>query len=212
MPAATHPPVRTLGAVLAGGASRRFGSPKALAEVGGRTVIERVTSAVARAADETVLIANDAALFAHLALPVRADEVAGAGPLAGIATALGWAAERGGAGALCIACDLPFISPALLRLLVRTAAEGGWDAVLPESGGRRGVEPLCAWYSADCVDAARDALRRGERAVVAFVDGLRTLRIPLDEVRRCGDPEVIFLNLNTPADLARARELADAGE
>lgn len=208
MTLAPDPRRGSLGAILAGGASRRFGSPKALARVGGRTIVERVRGALAEVVDEVVVIANEPALFAELGLPARADDVAGLGALGGIVTALRWARERGRPGALCVACDMPFVAPALLRTLL-DHAEGAAEAVVPESRGRRGVEPLCAWYPVRALGAAEAMAASGERALHLFLGRVRTTRIPLAEVERMGDPEVLFLNVNTVEDHRRAMELED---
>lgn len=200
-----------LGALLAGGASRRFGAPKALAEIGGRPVIERVREALAEATDRVVLIAPEGA-FPSLELPGRPDRVPGAGPLGGIHTALQWAEEEGRAGALCVACDLPFLSAALLRRLVEQASEPEAEAVVPESAGCRGVEPLCAVYSVAALPEIEARLLRGEHGMAALLDALRTARLPLAEVRRFGDPEILFLNVNTPEDHRRALRITERAD
>ncbi len=196
---------RVFGAILAGGASRRFGAPKALASVGGRTIVERVRDALREVAGEAVLIANEPGLFAGLGMEQRGDEVAGVGPLGGIVTALRWAAERGHGGALCVACDMPFASAALLR---RIAERGGDGIVVPESRGRRGVEPLCAWYPVSCLPAAERMIAGGSWALHELLGVVPTVRVPLAEVELCGDPEVLFLNVNTPADHELAERIA----
>ncbi|HEV2145963.1 MAG TPA: molybdenum cofactor guanylyltransferase [Longimicrobiaceae bacterium] len=215
-----HPPARRsppaplppFAAVLAGGESRRFGSPKALARVGGARVIDRVAAAARDALGEVVLIANQPEMFYLLDLPVRPDAVPGAGALGGVHAALRWAADEGRAGALCIACDMPFLAPGLLRRLADRAAEGSADAVVPESTGRRGIEPLCAFYSVTCLAEAERMLRDGERRLVDLLERVRTVRLPLQEVRLWGEPEVLFLNVNTPADHTRAEEIARSGK
>lgn len=196
-----------LGAILAGGESRRFGSPKALAEVGGRRIVERVRDAVAQAVRDVVVIANEPGLFADLHLPIRGDRVPGRGPLGGIDAALRWAMEMGRPGALCIACDMPFVSPGLLREIVTAAMRGGADAIVPESTSRRGFEPLCAWYSVDCLPVVARSLASDERSLHALLDCVRVGCIPLADVRRHGDTEVIFMNVNVPGHLHRAIEI-----
>jgi molybdopterin-guanine dinucleotide biosynthesis protein A len=211
---ALHPSPPPLGAILAGGASRRFGSPKALAPVGGVPVVERVRRALLGATPDVVLIANDPSLFAGLApaLPVRGDPVPGAGPLGGILAALRWAEEEGRPGALCFACDLPFVPASLARHLAAAGQGGEADAVVPESPGRRGAEPLCAFYSVRALAAVEALVAEGPRPVFALLDRVRTTRVPLDEVRGHGDPAVLFLNLNTPGDHQRAKQIARATE
>ncbi|CAA9296202.1 MAG: hypothetical protein AVDCRST_MAG89-148 [uncultured Gemmatimonadetes bacterium] len=206
------PPSPTpLGAILAGGASRRFGAPKALASVGGRRIVDRARDALSRVADPVVVIANDPTLFADLGLPLRPDDVPGLGALGGIRTALRWAREMDRTGALVVACDMPFVSARLLRALAERAASADVDAVVPESGGRRGIEPLCAWYSVRCLAEADRMLADGERQAFRLADRVRAERIPIDEVRRIGDPGILFLNVNTVDDL-RAAERIDSPE
>jgi molybdopterin-guanine dinucleotide biosynthesis protein A len=173
--------------------------------VGGRRIVERVRDALLDAGAEVVVIANDPSLFADLGLERRADEVAGMGPLAGIVAAVRWAAERRCAGALCVACDMPFLSAALLRRI----AEGARPAiVVPESRGRRGVEPLCAWYPAECLAATERMIAEGSWALYPLLERFSTEHVPLAEVERFGDPEVLFLNVNTPADHELAQRIA----
>lgn len=198
---APQPP---LGVILAGGASRRFGSPKALARVGGRRIVDRVRDALAAAVPEVVVSANEPAMFEDLHLPVRPDLVAGLGALGGIHTALRWAAERGRPGALVAACDMPWISAELLRVIVERAAFTAADAVVPESGGPRGIEPLCAWYSVRCLPHVERMIAEGERRVHRLIDRIRADVVPAAEVRRIGDPGILFLNVNTVDDLHAA--------
>ena len=211
MPASPHAPFPpTLGALLAGGASRRFGAPKALAEVGGRAIAERAISALSAAVERVVVIANEPELFARFGLPTRVDDVAGVGALGGVRTALAWAREERLRGALCVACDMPFVSPPLLCSLVVRAGESGAGAVVPASRGRRGVEPLCAWYSVDALAAVDRSIAEGRTAMVDLLDRLSADVIPLGEVARHGDPDVLFLNVNTADDHRRAMEIAAA--
>jgi molybdopterin-guanine dinucleotide biosynthesis protein MobB len=201
------PPQPPLGVILAGGASTRFGSPKALAIVGGRRIVDRVRDALEAAVPEVVVSANDPGLFAELGLPMRLDDVPGLGALGGIHTALRWAAETGCSGALVVACDMPWVSTPLLRMIVQRAASTEADAVVPESGGRRGMEPLCAWYSIRCLPRIERMMAEGERRVHRLlIGGVDAEVIPLAEVRRIGDPDLLFLNVNTVDDLRLAEE------
>lgn len=202
-----QPPV--LGAILAGGASRRFGAPKAFASVGGVPIVRRVLRALREATPDVAVMASDAAAFAALGIPVHPDEVPALGALGGVRTALQRADAAGRPGALCVACDLPFVSGGLLRELVARAGDGA-DAVVPESQGRRGVEPLCAFYSVRALPAVVAMLAAGERRAAELVTRIQTVRLPLDEVRRFGDPAVLFLNVNTPDDHRRALDAARA--
>jgi molybdopterin-guanine dinucleotide biosynthesis protein A len=197
-----------LGAVIAGGRSRRYGEPKALAEVGGVRIVDRVLLALHDAAPEVVLIANDATLARAIGLPARPDAQPDLGALGGIHAALLWAQERSVAGVLAVACDMPFVSADLLRRLRdRADAEDTPDAVLPASDGPRGIEPLCAWYGVTCLPALEDAIERGDHRMIGFHGGVRVVTLPIDEVATFGDPALLFMNVNTPEDRVEAERL-----
>jgi molybdopterin-guanine dinucleotide biosynthesis protein len=199
------------GAVLAGGESRRYGAPKALVPVGGRRIIDRVVRTLRRVAPDLVLLANEPDLFADLGLPTRPDVRPGLGALGGIHTGLLWAVEAGRPGILAVACDMPFPCEPLLRRLAETAftgAAGAPDLVIPESGGRRGVEPLFAAYGVGCLPAIEDRLARDDRRMIGFHQDVVVRRIPRTEVETLCDPERSFLNVNTPEERDRAERLA----
>jgi molybdopterin-guanine dinucleotide biosynthesis protein A len=176
--------------------------------VAGVRLVDRVVAAVQSVTKEVVLIANDPAAYESVALPVRRDTIAGAGALGGLFTALLWAAERERAGVLAVACDLAFPSAPLLGDLARMGEVGDLDVVLPESTGPRGVEPLFAYYSVTCLPEMEDAIARGDLELVGFSRALRVHHVPLDQVRRHGDPRRLFFNVNTREDRDVAERLA----
>lgn len=196
-----------LGAILAGGRSRRFGSPKPLAELGGSLMVERVATAVRGSGAHAVLISGPGVPDMRHLLPCREDTRPGLGPLGGLETALDWAGELGLAGALCLACDTPFVAPALLRTLAERGERVRGSVVAPESGGPLGVEPLCAWYPVGALPEVRARLDSHRLSLAALLEAMPVERILLDEVRAHGDPETVFLNINTVADRDRAAEI-----
>jgi molybdopterin-guanine dinucleotide biosynthesis protein A len=103
---------------------------------------------------------------------------------------------------LCVAWDLPFLTAPLLAALIDGA--GGVDAFLPESGGPRGVEPLCAVYGAACQAPIERRIAAGDVRAIAFHDDVRVGTLPLARVRAFGDPARLFFNVNTPEDVERA--------
>jgi len=194
------------GAVLAGGAARRYGgTPKGLLTVGGRRILDRVVDAVqAVTGSPPLLIANapDAATW-RTDLRTLPDVRPGFGTLGGIYTAVTATA----APVLCVAWDMPFVPPALLSALLDRMASAEYDAVLPESAGRRGLEPLCAVYGPACAPAIAQRLEQGDLKAISFHADVRIGIVPLAEVRGFGDPDELFFNVNTPDDLARAEAL-----
>jgi molybdopterin-guanine dinucleotide biosynthesis protein A len=196
------------GVVLAGGAARRYGGvPKGLLEVGGRRILDRVVEVVAGATGALpLLVANapDAAAW-RPDLSVVPDARPGFGSLGGLYTAV----CAGPGPALVVAWDMPFVPAELLRALVEGGGGGGGhaDAFLPESDGRRGVEPLCAVYGPACRAAIERQLATGDLRAVGFHDRVRVEHLRLERVREWGDPAVLFFNVNSPDDLARAEDL-----
>ncbi|MGE5802036.1 MAG: molybdenum cofactor guanylyltransferase [Gemmatimonadota bacterium] len=196
------------GAVLAGGAARRYGgTPKGLVSVGGRRILDRVVDAVqAVTAAPPLLIANaPGAESWRPDLQTLPDIRPGFGSLGGIYTAV--SAAPGGGPVLCVAWDMPFVPEALLRALVDRMAGGGYDAVLPESSGKRGLEPLCAIYGPACAPAIARRLENGDLKAISFHADVRVGIVPLAQVRGFGDPDELFFNVNTPDDLVRAEAL-----
>lgn len=131
-------------------------------------------------------------------LRVVRDLRPGLGALGGLHTAV----VEAPAPVVCVAWDMPFVSPALVRALAEGL--GDYDALLAESDGHRGVEPLCAAYGPGCRDAIAAALDAGDLRAVGFHPRISLGILPLSQIRRLGDPELLFFNVNTADDLARA--------
>jgi molybdopterin-guanine dinucleotide biosynthesis protein A len=189
------------GAVLAGGAARRYGGrPKGLVAVGGRRILDRVVDAVAAVTGATPLLVANAPEGPTWRPDLRtvADTRPGYGSLGGIYTAI----QAGPEPVLCVAWDMPFVTPELLAALAQGSA--AYDAFLPESDGRRGVEPLCAVYGPACGPAIERQLERGDLRAIGFHTDVSVGTLPLKRVQAFGDPAVLFLNVNTPEDLKRA--------
>jgi molybdopterin-guanine dinucleotide biosynthesis protein A len=189
------------GVVLAGGGATRYGGrPKGLERVGGVRILDRLVDAMTEAfGAKPLLVANapDASTWRD-DLEVVADVRPGLGALGGLHTAV----SLGPAPVVVAAWDMPFVTTGLLTALAGGLAEA--DACLPESGGRRGVEPLCAAYGPACRAAIERALDEGDLRAIGFHRHIRVGILPLDEVRRFGDPATLFLNVNTPDELAQA--------
>jgi molybdopterin-guanine dinucleotide biosynthesis protein A len=192
------------GAILAGGEASRFGGrPKGLEEVGGERILDRLERILHAALGEPPILVANAAGAADwrpdlLTVP---DVRPGLGSLGGIYTAV----LRAPAPVVCVAWDMPFVSESLIRTLALGLDK--WDAMLPQSDGRRGVEPLCAAYGPACRDAIGRSLDAGDLRAIGFHEQIRVGILPLAEVRDLADPELLFFNVNTADDLAKAEEL-----
>ena len=191
--------------ILAGGAARRMGGgDKGRLSLGQGTILSSVIARLAPQAGPLALNANDdPARFADLGLPVLPDPVAERpGPLAGVLAAMRWAEGMGADVVVTAAADTPFLPADLVpRLLL--AAEGAPIALAatpdPERGRVR--HPVFGLWPARLADALEAALAEGVRKVVVFADahGVADALFPDEDA---------FFNVNTPEDLARAREMA----
>jgi len=176
-------------AVLAGGAARRYGGrPKGLVPLGGRRILDRVVDAVQTVAGEPPLLVANAPDGPTWRPDLRTvpDVRPGCGSLGGIYTAV----VSGSGPVLCVAWDMPFVTPELLQALRDGAA--GCDAFLPESGSRRGVEPLCAVYGPACGPAIERQLTGGDLQAIGFHRSVKVGTLSLERVRAFGDPAVLW--------------------
>lgn len=192
------------GLVLCGGKSRRMGADKATLVFDGSRLVERSVAALSEVSTRVVLASGVRARFGELGLECVLDEVEDAGPLAGLAAGLAAARTRYVA---VLACDMPFASGALVAALAKRARRDDLDAAVYRADS--GVEPLCAVYSTNCLEAVRDALRAGERRMRSFWTGsvgARALDIRTFDAVELGlerEADVWVENVNTPDDFAR---------
>ena len=193
------------GAILAGGRARRLGGLNKAGltlHLGGASVLDRQLAQLRRVVDRIIIIANDAERFSDAGVPVIPDKVPGGGALGALYTAV----HEGSDSTLVVACDMPFLSEPLLAHLVSVG--GAFDIAIPRTS--RGYEPLCATYSRRSAGALRRLLedKRFRLSDVARIPGLNVREVGRNELERFGPDEVLFFNLNTPDDHARAIDLA----
>ena len=170
---------------------------------GGRVVLEEIIARLAGQVGCLALNANgDAARFDRFGLPVVADQVADAGPLAGVLAGMGWARAQGCDRLVTVAGDTPFL-PA--DLVARLAAGGGGVPVSVAATDR--VHPVFALWDVARADDLRAALAAGTRRVMDFAAAQGAVEVRF-AVAGGGDP---FFNINTPEDLAQAQARAIAG-
>jgi len=194
--------MRVTGVIQAGGRSTRMGGrPKALLELGGRRIIERVIDAVAPSVNDLLIVTNTPELYAFLGLPMVADVYPDRGSLGGIYSGLKAAP---GDAAFTVACDMPFLHPDVVRLVVERAESG--DVVIPRVGGQ--LETLHAAYAKSCLPHIEERLVAGRLKIVEFFPRVRVVEIPEAEIARFRDPAIVFMNVNTPDELERAEVLA----
>jgi len=191
--------------IFAGGrASRLGGVNKALLEVGASTIVTRILAALGPLVDERVLLTNDAALAGLADVRLVFDPTPHAGVLPALAAGL---AAAVGEVCLAVACDMPFISPALFNHLLEVQRRTDADVVIPRSAGF--LEPMHAVYRRGPVlDAIQAALARGDQRMISYFAAVRVYEVAEAEWRPVDPSGTAFFNVNTPADLEQARVLA----
>jgi molybdopterin-guanine dinucleotide biosynthesis protein len=184
-------------ALLAGGKSTRMGQDKAFIDFDGGTLLEWMRDRTGHVFQQVFVVTKDAFRFHGLGLPIVSDAMAEGGSVVGVYSAmLASPTER----VVCVACDMPFVTPRLLRELADGSAE--YDVFVPRHAGF--VQPLCAVYSRRALDSFRSFILSGGRRIFDVYPDLNTGFLDLDD-GRLGDPEEFFANVNTPEQLEAAR-------
>ncbi len=198
---------KTLGLVLAGGLARRMGGgDKALIEIGGRTILERVLETIAPQCDGIILNANgDPSRFARFGMPVVSDDIPDfAGPLAGVLAGLDWAAIHRPeiAWMVSVPGDCPFLPADLVERLHAARDAAGTPLACAKSGDWR--HPVAGlWPVALRADLRRALIDEDLHKIEVWTarHGIALAEWPDRPV----DP---FFNVNTPDDRARANDIA----
>lgn len=190
--------------VLGGGGSVRFGSDKSLETIGGKTLLERVVTQVGSLAHDIMIVGAKNQPGCRLKdfpdVKITSDIHPGTGPLGGIYTGLAMSSSSYN---LVVACDMPFLNRALLRYMF--AVSSGFDVVLPRVGDL--IEPLHAIYQRTCFEPIEDILRGGKRRVRELFERVNVRYVDADEIDRFDPDHLSFFNINTEADLIKARQL-----
>lgn len=175
--------VDATGVLLVGGASERFGSPKALALLRGETLAERAWHVLGEVCDETVAVGKETDAL-ELPFPVLDDASDERAPVFGVIAGL-----RAAAHDTCVVLpvDCPLVTAELLRELLAARA-------VPQTG------PLPGVYSRSVLPELEARVARGELSL----RGVNPVTLEVDET--------LLLNVNTPTDLVVATsEALDEG-
>jgi molybdenum cofactor guanylyltransferase len=186
------------GLILAGGKSSRFGSDKALAFLGGRSLLERATSALRPWTSEIAISAASASpaeAEAHrlgfAVVPDRAGLVGG--PLAGILAGLEWSARLHVKWMISLPCDVVSLPADVFPRLLAAAGANGAYAVTTQ-----GPQSLCAVWPMGGKNVLESVLVSGTHPPVRDIANLMgAAPVHFDE-------DGSFLNVNTKDDLAAA--------
>jgi molybdenum cofactor guanylyltransferase len=198
-----------LGYVQAGGASARFGTDKALAELGGKTMLAQTTELVASVCGEVFIVAAEGK-YPGAPAPLRADRWPGQGPLGGILTALQSSAQRSAESIwnLIVSCDMPFLTRDWLEFLCQRAERSAAQVAVAESAN--GLEPLCACWKTTSMPSVQAAFDSGVRKVTDAMKRLPMEVLDVSVWKRFDTKGRLFWNMNTPADYEEAKRILEA--
>lgn len=197
------------GLILAGGRAERMnGQDKGLISLEGRSLIEHTLSRFSPQVDTLFISANrNIDHYRQFGYKVLEDSYGNSesrnfeGPLAGLQRLF---EETTQSPVVLVPCDAPLLSRQLVRKLLDAYDQNKQLAVIPHDGKR--MQPLFGLYAPETINSLNDYLKSGQRKVITWVESLspQFINFP-DQVES-------FLNINTPDDLARAKELLTASK
>jgi len=193
--------------INAGGRSTRMGTDKALLDIGGKPMIERILEQTVGLGDP-LIVTNTPEKYAYLKLPLISDLLPDKGALGGLYTAIQAATQP---YAVVLACDMPFVNRPLLEFMMAQAE--AYDAVVPRlltESGKVEAEPFRAIYAKRCLDPIRQALDAGKMRMISFFPDINLRWVEENEIKQF-DPQLLtFKNCNTPEELEEVRALWEA--
>ena len=198
------------GVILAGGPGTRMPGDKAFMEIAGRRVIDIQLELLEGAFEQLLVIGNRERMerlsaFEREGVRVLEETVRGKGPLGGIASGLELSDSEEN---FILACDMPFIRrEAVLYVMERLA---GYQVAVPDTA--KGLEPLHAAYTRDCLEAALRQIEEGNLKVTDFYEKVAVKRVPWRELLRFDPTGRLTLNINSPEDLRAAAGQFQAGK
>ena len=194
------------GYIIAGGASRRFGSDKALAEFGGKSLLSRMCALIETTSGEVRIVAPGQR-YANYGVTVVEDRWPEEGPLGGVITALAATSETDGRRDwnLMVGCDMPFLTREWLSYMVDRALASEAEVIVPRS--EHGLEPLCACWRTSSVTTLEAAFNEGVRKVTEAMQRLQMEVLDERHWKRFDNAGRLFWNMNTPEDYALAQRM-----
>jgi molybdopterin-guanine dinucleotide biosynthesis protein A len=190
--------------ILAGGKSSRLGRSKALQAIGGKSLIQWVVDHLATLSTEIIVVtAHGKAIPCSSPIRIKtvADTDPSKSPLVGIYSGLiASACPR----AIVVGCDMPFLNIGLLDYMSQICSS--FDVVVPQIKDK--LEPLCSVYSKSCLAPMQGLLEQNERRISELFSMVKVRYIEEDEISSFDPEHLSFFNINSQADLDRAKKLA----
>jgi len=173
-----------------------------LVRIGEKRILDRIYEVFSILFDKIILVTNDPLQYMEWDFDIVTDIFPIRSSLTGIHTGLFYLTTP---YAFFVACDIPFIKKELIEILL-DSVEPSIDIVIPETS--KGVEPLCSVYSKRCFKPIEEQLEKKSLKIQRVFQKVRVKKIS-EDILRTIDPDLVSLsNINTPDDLARAKQAA----
>lgn len=184
-------------AILAGGQSSRMGSDKGFVELRGKPLVSHVIERVSRLSLPIIIISNQPARYGVLGLPVFGDVLPNRSSLSGLYSAIFHSSSD---YTLCVACDMPFLHPALLAYIISLCE--GYDAVVPVVDGH--PQGLHALYRKSCLQAIFRQIEKKQLKIRELHTQVKTRWVAEADLRGHERRLDSFVSINTPEDVRAA--------
>jgi molybdopterin-guanine dinucleotide biosynthesis protein A len=191
--------IELTGIILAGGKNSRISMTKALIQLGEQTIIGRTVQLFQKLFEEVIIVTNHFDDYNHLGVKLTKDLIPETGPLGGLYSGLTLSSND---YSFVVACDMPFIDPAIILHLQNYTYSGSYDVIVPEFNGF--IEPLFAFYSKNCIPTIVNQLHQRDFKIRSFYSHAKVKEVPCSHFKSV---ERAFFNINTREDLQQARKL-----
>ncbi len=182
--------------IFAGGRSTRMGQDKALLPFGGYRTLAEYQYRRLQPLFGQVLLSAKTPKFPFDAPVILDRDEDRSSPMVALASVLAYSTKE---RVFVLSVDMPFVDEALIRRL-HEALEDHRGAQIAYARSPRGAEPLCAVYCRSLLPRVESLLTQGEHRMRALIGQVESVEVPCER-------DEIFVNLNTPQDYERYKEL-----
>ena len=179
------------GLVLAGGKSSRFGSDKALARLGGMSLLEKVVSTLDAINLRPIVVTRRGIDYSFIQSTLIYDQLPEKGPLGGLYTAMSVFKNT---PFLILTCDMPALTPGVLSGLL--ASHERCHPVTIYSLEGQGFQPFPGIYEPSLFGMIKEKIKQNDLSMHGLLEATPARKV----IRWEGDPAV-FCNVNYKKDL-----------